>query len=270
MKPDFDTTGLSTQVIEHLLRISGLRRRDELLSGLTQALSETTANHRVATFSLVHEGNHRYWLPMTQAEFGQPVRLVCDPLRTDFDTLAPIDSEPDRLCCINRMAVIATAPTPSLPLHITRFPITLSEEATLWGVAEIASDSALDSVGILTAQRLIALYANMLDMLDYSECDALTGLWNRKPFDEHGPQQRSHRTNIANPTQCPRRLSLGFIVAQTEQLDQQWNRRFVPRTTERLHRRRHKQLVRFLAANPPFLERTHQQTPHFRGQRLVL
>ena len=184
MKPGFDTTGLSTQVIEHLLRISGLRRRDELLSGLTQALSETTANHRVATFSLVHEGNHRYWLPMTQAEFGQPVRLVCDPLRTDFDTLAPIDSEPDRLCCINRMAVIATAPTPSLPLHITRFPITLSEEATLWGVAEIASDSALDSVGILTAQRLIALYANMLDMLDYSECDALTGLWNRKPFDD--------------------------------------------------------------------------------------
>lgn len=212
MTPGHDALNHPNRLIEHLLRISSLRRRDDLLSGLTLALSETTANHSVATFSLVHEGAQRYWLPMTQADRGQPVRLVCDPLRTDLDTLASVDSEPDRLHCINRIEVIATAPTPALPLHTTRLPITLSEGATLWGVAEIASDSALDSVGVLTAQRLIALYANMLDMLDYSECDALTGLWNRKPFDdlfyktfrpaeppEPPPDGVEHRALVATP-----------------------------------------------------------------------
>ena len=37
---------------------------------------------------------------------------------------------------------------------------------------------------VLGVTRLLNIYVNMLDMLDYSECDALTGLWNRKPFDD--------------------------------------------------------------------------------------
>jgi diguanylate cyclase (GGDEF)-like protein len=184
MKPGHDALSQPNRLIDHLLRISSLRRRDDLLNGLTLALSETTQNHSVATFSLLHDENVRYWLPMTQANYGHAVSVVGDSIRAGLDTLAPIDREPDRMHCIDRVEVITTAPTPSSPHFVTRFPVTLNEGTVLWGVAEIASDRAMDEGGVLTAKRLITLYANMLDMLDYSECDALTGLWNRKPFDD--------------------------------------------------------------------------------------
>ena len=52
------------RLIENLVRLSGLRRRDDLLSGLTQALSETIDAHEVAIFSLVHDKDRRFWLPL--------------------------------------------------------------------------------------------------------------------------------------------------------------------------------------------------------------
>jgi diguanylate cyclase (GGDEF)-like protein len=212
MKPGVDVDSQSKRLIDHLVQLSGLRRRDNLLLGLTQALAETTQNQAVAIFSLVHEGGVRYWLPMTQADIGHKVHLVSDPMRTDLDTLAPVDSEPERLHCINRVEVLVTVPTPPCTHYCTHFPMTLSEGATLWGVAEIASDYILEDCDILAAKRLITLYGNMLDMLDYSECDALTGLWNRKPFDdlfyktfkpielsELAPDGMEHRATAAAP-----------------------------------------------------------------------
>ena len=46
------------RLIENLVRLSGLRRRDDLLSGLTQALSETIDANEVAieTMEIAHEG----------------------------------------------------------------------------------------------------------------------------------------------------------------------------------------------------------------------
>jgi diguanylate cyclase (GGDEF)-like protein len=184
MKHGGDALGRSNRLSENLVRLSGLRRRDDLLTGLTQALSESTRNLTVAIFSLVHDGSLRYWLPMTQADFGHKIQLVTDPVRTNPDALEPVESAPERLQCINRIEVLVTQPTLAQPHYLTRLPMTISEGATLWGVAEISSDCELDATDILAAKRLITVYGNMLDMLDYSECDALTGLWNRKPFDD--------------------------------------------------------------------------------------
>jgi diguanylate cyclase (GGDEF)-like protein len=184
MTSDVDVISRSSRLIEHLVRLSGLRRRDDLLSGLTQALAETTRNHRIAIFSLVHDGSLRFWLPLTQVAPGSKVQFVSDPMRTHIDSMAPIESEPERLQCINQVEMIVTTPTPDKQDFLTRFPMTISEGATLWGVAEISSASALDDADQLAAKKLITIYGNMLDMLDYSECDALTGLWNRKPFDD--------------------------------------------------------------------------------------
>ena len=184
MKPGVDAVSRPNRLIEHLVRLSGLRGRDDLLSGLTLALADSTRNHKVGIFSLVHDGSLRFWLPLTQAAPGSKVQFVSDPMRTHIDTMAPIESEPERLRCINQVEMVVTMPTPDQADFLTRFPITVNEGSTLWGVAEISSSSALDDADELAARTLISMYGNMLDMLDYSECDALTGLWNRKPFDD--------------------------------------------------------------------------------------
>ncbi len=203
----------SANLIDHLVRLSGLRKRDDLLEGITTALVETISCSQVQLFSLVHDDNKRYWLHMTHVTPGEKVRFVCDPMRADLDMLAPIDSDPDRLQCLDRIEMVVTAPTQSCPYYVSRFPVTLAEESTLWGVAEISSKKSLTDADAVAARRLLSMYGNMLDMLDYSECDALTGLWNRKPFDdlfyktmrpveppppvEQSPDGIEHRANLA-------------------------------------------------------------------------
>lgn len=172
------------RLIENLVRLSGLRRRDDLLSGMTLALANTVTAQKVAVFSLVHDENRRYWLALTEARAGSKVRFVSDPMRTEPDSMIPIEDDLDRQRCLDRVEVVVTGPTADCPDHVSRFPMTVSEGVTLWGVAEINSASPLDEADQIAVRRLITMYGNMLDMLDYSECDALTGLWNRKPFDD--------------------------------------------------------------------------------------
>lgn len=174
----------SAKLIDHLVRLSGMRKRDDLLIGITQALVMTIAAQKVEIISIVHDENKRFWLPLTQAVAGSKVRFVSDPMRAELDMMTPIDSDPDRLQCLDRIAMVVTAPTTARPTYLTRFPVTLAEGATLWGVAEIESHNALTEADTTAVKRLLSMYGNMLDMLDYSECDALTGLWNRKPFDD--------------------------------------------------------------------------------------
>ncbi|MES2583527.1 MAG: GGDEF domain-containing protein [Pseudomonadota bacterium] len=182
MNPSAQTR--SAQLIDHLVQLSGLRKRDDLLRGITQALLESIAAQKVSIFGLVHDENRQFWLPLTEALPGEKVRFVTDPMRGDPDMMESVDSDPQRHQCLNRMEVVVTAPAATGAAFITRFPMTVAEGATLWGVAEVASAQALTPDDWQDATRLVTMYGNILDMLDYSERDALTGLWNRKPFDD--------------------------------------------------------------------------------------
>jgi diguanylate cyclase (GGDEF)-like protein len=174
----------SLRLVDHLVRLSGQRRRDELLTGITVALAETLPAHQVALFSLVHDENARYWMALTEVTPGEAVRVLSDPVRTELHMMQPIDSEPLRLQCLDHVEQVVSEPTPAEPCFLTRFPIMLADGAAPWGVAEVRSLAPLDASDATAATRLLSMYGNMLDMLDYSECDALTGLWNRKPFDD--------------------------------------------------------------------------------------
>lgn len=174
----------SDNLIDHLVQLSGLRKRDDLLSGITRALLETIGAPKVEIFGLVHDENRQFWLPLTEALPGQKVRFVTDPMRGDPEMMEPVESDADRKQCLDRMEVVVTTPEASGGVYLTRFPMTVAEGATLWGVAEISTPQPLTPADWQDAKRLVAMYGNILDMLDYSERDALTGLWNRKPFDD--------------------------------------------------------------------------------------
>jgi diguanylate cyclase (GGDEF)-like protein len=174
----------SASLIDHLVQLSGLRKRDDLLSGITKALLETLAAQKVEVFGLVYDENRQFWLPLTQAVRDAKVRFVTDPMRGDPEMMTPVDSDPGRHSCLKRLEVIESSPTASQPEFLARFPMMVAEGATLWGVAEITSPHTLTAADRKDAIRLLTMYGNILDMLDYSERDALTGLWNRKPFDD--------------------------------------------------------------------------------------
>ncbi len=171
-------------LIEHFVRLSAIRGRDDLLGGVTLALAQTLPVLSVDIFSMVLDGNQRYWLPLTQALKGTPVRFISDPLRMDLETLAPIASDPERLQCLDRVERVFSLPDAARQTYLARLPIMLTAGATPWGVAELQSEQALTPADARMASQVLAVYANLLGLLDYSECDALTGLWNRKPFDD--------------------------------------------------------------------------------------
>lgn len=181
---ELNLSSRSIRLADHLVRLSGQRRRDALLTDITLALAETVEAQQVALFSLVHDDNQRFWLPLTLARADQPVRVLSDPMRTELSMLTPLADEPQRARCLDEIKAVIDTPCAERPYYLSRFPGVLGNGATPWGVVEIRSQRALAQPDEIAITRLLILYGNMLDMLDYSECDALTGLWNRKPFDD--------------------------------------------------------------------------------------
>ena len=177
-------TTRSVELIDHLIRLSSVRDRDSLLHCVTQALADTVSVHQVEIHSLVQDEDRSFWLPLTRALAGSGVRFLSDPLRSDWETMTPVHQEPDRLACLDQGKMVQTIPDMGQLGHLTRFPVMLTGGSHPWGVVEMHSSAPLCHAEVTATTRLIAMYGNMLDMLDYSECDALTGLWNRKPFDD--------------------------------------------------------------------------------------
>ena len=171
-------------LIDHLVRLSTLRDRDALLGSMTRAMSETVSALEVTTYSLVLDEDQRYWMPLTFCRAGGKVEVVTDQLRADVTTMMPVDVDPLRLRSVESTEMVSSAPGPGEDRWRTVFPVVLANENTIWGVVEFLSEQALSNGDVVAATRLLQVFCNMLNVLDYSECDALTGLWNRKSFED--------------------------------------------------------------------------------------
>ena len=171
-------------LIDHLVRLSTLRDRDALLDSVTRAMVDTVQALEVTTYSLVLDEDQRYWMPLTACRAGAEVRVVTDPLRADVTKMLPIGGDSLRLRSVDTTERVASGPGPGQAHWRTVFPVVLSAENSIWGVVEFSSVEELTADEGLAVTRLLQVFCNMLDILDYSECDALTGLWNRKSFED--------------------------------------------------------------------------------------
>lgn len=202
-----DTRAL--RLIDHLVGLSTLRERDTLLNGLTRALSETVGARQVATFSLVLDEDQRFWMPITRCVLGGEVEVITDQLRADVSTMLPVAADPLRLQAVNTCKPVSAEPGPNAAHWRTVVPVVLAVDNGIWGVVELLTETSLDDDQLFIASRLLQVFCNMLDVLDYSECDALTGLWNRKSFDdlfyktmpipEADYSHVEHRAAVVNP-----------------------------------------------------------------------
>ncbi len=166
-----------SRVVEHLAELTGFRDRDVLDVTLVGALRELLQPREVAIYRCVGEGDNRRWL--TRARLGaSDTTASADPLWTELALLPLLADLPQRLACLQSQVPILGEGVPA----VAHFP--LGGEVHAVGVVEIHTEQPLSAEQLRLVGSILRVYRNFEGLLDYSERDTLTGLLNRKTFDE--------------------------------------------------------------------------------------
>ena len=166
-----------SRVVEHLAELTGFRDRDVLDVTLVGALRDLLLPREVAIYRCVGEGDHRRWLTRARLGHGDSTASA-DPLWTDLALLPLLADHPQRHACLLSHAPIVGTGSPAQ----AHFP--LANEMQVVGVVEIHTDVPLSAEQLRLVGSILRVYSNFEGLLDYSERDTLTGLLNRKTFDE--------------------------------------------------------------------------------------
>ena len=167
-----------SKVVDQLVALTAFRDRDMVDATLAAALRDLLQPHAVAIFRCVGEDGDRRWL--TRARIGlQDLVASADPLWTELDTLAPMAAHPARLQALQQQAAVLL---PGEALHTTVFPLTGDHDDL--AVLELQTGAPLPPAAQRQVVGILRIYRNFQALLDYSERDTLTGLLNRKTFDE--------------------------------------------------------------------------------------
>jgi len=166
-----------SEVVDHLAELTGFRDRDVLDVTLVGALKDMLRPERVAIYRCVGEGDDRRWL--TRAHLtAQDHTATADPLWADPATLPTLAAHPERhACLLHQQPVFVGGPS-----ALSLFPLTTDRDIV--GVLEIDTLQPLVPEQTRLVSSILRVYRNFQGLLDYSERDTLTGLLNRKTFDE--------------------------------------------------------------------------------------
>ncbi|MEN9893308.1 MAG: hypothetical protein RLY78_3603 [Pseudomonadota bacterium] len=166
-----------SKVVDHLAELTAFRDRDQqdllLVSGLRDVLQTSS----VAIHRAVGEVHDRRWLLRARQCAGDPVP-VSDPIWTVFESLPTWDSEPDRVQALSANGALCVPGTP------VRTLLALTPQADEPAVLELRTDAPLAPDELRLLQGVLRIYRNFQALLDYSERDTLTGLLNRKTFED--------------------------------------------------------------------------------------
>lgn len=166
-----------SKLVDHLADLTGYRDRDLLDVTLVGAIKDLAQPLSVAIYRSVGESGSEHWL--TRARLGlNDVAASADPAWVDVDSLPALSSYPHRLLAMATREVAQVSGTP----HTTVFPLMSDRE--IRAVLEIESNGPLTSEQLKLVASILRIYRNFQSLLDYSERDTLTGLLNRKTFDE--------------------------------------------------------------------------------------
>ncbi len=166
-----------SQVADHLAELTGFRDRDVLDTTLVGVLRELLQPLSVAVCHHVGEGQQQRWLMRARLAEGD-VAASADSLWAELDELPKLEAYPARLECLRKQEPVEVPGG----THITCFPLLTDLDAV--GVLEIESRADLDADQLRTVSSMLRVYRNVQGLLDYSERDMLTGLLNRKTFDD--------------------------------------------------------------------------------------
>jgi diguanylate cyclase (GGDEF)-like protein len=166
------------KVVERLAELTDYRDRDVMDVTLVSALRDMLNPLAVAIYRAVgNEGDERW---MSRAYLGQGDRVPsADSLGSELSQLPPLDQFPARLGCLRRRELRESASRSEFTCH---FPLVSEHEGD--GVLEVVTRTRLSPAEQRTVSGMLRVYHNFQSLLDYSERDTLTGLLNRKTFDD--------------------------------------------------------------------------------------
>lgn len=167
-------------VLKHVESITQHRDRTLLELGVASALFELVKALEVNLYKVSQHGTENYLTRVTHVG-DDGVRYV----RSEFDggdVATPLGERPEMVACVNETQIVRVHDT-TRDAFVHCFPI--SVDRRVLGVLEVVCGAPLSSDELDTAEGFLGLYRNYLSLLDYSERDTLTGLLNRKTFDEN-------------------------------------------------------------------------------------
>jgi len=166
-----------SDLIERLADLTGFRDRDVLDVTLVGALRDLLQPSAVSVYRCIGHDDDLRWI--TRARLvGQDIAASADSLWAPLEELPPLDIDAPRERCLREQTVVVETGTVSR----THFP--LGSERGPIGVIEIERARPLDEAEMRVVAGVARIYRNFLGLLDYSERDTLTGLLNRKTFDD--------------------------------------------------------------------------------------
>lgn len=167
-----------SQVVDHLAELTGFRDRDVMDVTLVMALRDLLEPESAAIYRAVGEPGQERWLTRAHLRAGDAV-ATADPLWSKPELLPLVATHPLRLEAMRSRSVTQVAQGGK---WLYLFPI--ATERDVIGVIEILSTRRLGTGAQRLVSSVLRIYHNFQGLLDYSERDTLTGLLNRKTFDE--------------------------------------------------------------------------------------
>lgn len=165
------------KLIEDFAVLSGLRDREVLDLSLAQLVHDLVRPQSVVIHRRVGEGIDVRWLTTASCCDGRDQELV-DTSTVPFEDLPLLESLPFHARCLH-MGEVVELPD---PLPTCLYPLSAGRE--VMGVLEVASLQPFTAEQHRVLASMSRFYRNLRGLLEENECDALTGLRNRKTFDE--------------------------------------------------------------------------------------
>jgi len=187
MRPD-SKTKTPTGILQSVAAITSQRDRDLLARALATTLSELIHSHRIAMYLVM------------QTEKDREAVLVAEICADPADALAnpeagiPLSSRADFSLVCNSGEMCIQPQDKDTFLSV--YPI-IGQRGVV-GLLEMASEAHNDMDQHLI-QALLKVYSNYLSILDESETDTLTGLLNRRTFDNNIERIILERTEPDDP-----------------------------------------------------------------------
>jgi len=166
-----------SQLVEQIAELTAFRDRDALDFSLAMALKDLLRPEAILVHRLVGETGRQHWLLRARVG-GAEGAPTADSLWTELEQLPALVALPHHAQCVQDNRTVGVDGMPAATL----FPIANEREAL--GVLEVRSGQPLDADARHLVCSILRIYRNFQGLLDYSERDTLTGLLNRKTFDE--------------------------------------------------------------------------------------
>lgn len=166
-----------SQIVDQLADLTGLRDRDTLDVSLVTSIRDLVHPRSVAVHRVVGDAGDERWL--TRACLGEgDVAARADSSWADPRMLPMLAERPERLHCLHTAAEVEYPGRPTMLL------LPLVSDTGVVGVVEVVTVDPVSAEIKRLLLGVLRIYRNVQGLLDYSERDTLTGLLNRKSFDE--------------------------------------------------------------------------------------